>query len=164
MLLLNEEQTTQKIKRLAIEIMEQNFHEAGIVLVGINKSGTLLANQLLKGMEPIAEHKIELTSVYLNPANPMEKEVYTDLPANFFEQKVVVVVDDVANTGRTLHYSMKPFLSVLPKKIEVAVLVDRQHKLFPIATDYVGITLATTLQENIDVRFGEHGEISVFLN
>lgn len=164
MLLLNTEQTTQKIKRLAIEIMEQNFYEDEIILVGINKSGTRLANQLLQAMKPISEGQIHLTSVHLNPANPMEKDVYTDLSPDSFEQKVVIVVDDVANTGRTLHYSMKPFLSVLPKKIEVAVLVDRQHKLFPIATDYVGITLATTLQEHIDVRFGEGDEISVYLN
>jgi len=105
-----------------------------------------------------------LTSVHLNPANPMANEAHTDLSSDVFEQKVIIVVDDVANTGRTLHYSMKPFLSVLPKKIEVAVLVDRKHKLFPIATDYVGITLATTLQEHIEVRFGEGDDISVYLN
>jgi len=163
MLLLNTEQTKQKIKRLAIQIMEQNFHEQEIILVGINKSGTNIAHQLLQEMTPITEGEIQITSVHLNPANPMENEVYTDLPPDSFDQKVIIVVDDVANTGRTLHYSMKPFLSVLPKKIEVAVLVDRKHKLFPIATDYVGIALATTLQENIEVRF-EEGEISVFLN
>ncbi len=162
MLLLNSDQTTQKIKRLALEIMEQNFHEQEIILVGINKSGTQLAQRLLTQMKPMAEGEIQLTSVHLNPANPMEEEVYTDLSPDSFDQKVIIVVDDVANTGRTLHYSMKPFLAVLPKKIEVAVLVDRQHKLFPIATDYVGIALATTLQENIEVRFEEE-EISVYL-
>jgi pyrimidine operon attenuation protein/uracil phosphoribosyltransferase len=73
------------------------------------------------------------------------------------------VVDDVANTGRTVFYACKPILETLPKKLETVVLVDRMHKSFPIKVDYVGISLATTLMENIDVRISDKEEMSVYL-
>jgi len=65
----------------------------------------------------------------------------------------VVIVDDVANTGRTLFYACRPFMDVLPSSIETAALVDRQHKSYPIHVDYVGLSLATTLHDNIEVNF-----------
>ncbi|MBX2817947.1 MAG: phosphoribosyltransferase, partial [Saprospiraceae bacterium] len=80
------------------------------------------------------------------------------------KRKSIVVVDDVANTGRTIFFAIKPLLNVLPKKIEVAVLVDRKHKSFPIKVDYVGLSLATTLREDIDVQIRDVEEMAVFLN
>ena len=77
--------------------------------------------------------------------------------------KVIIVVDDVANTGRTIFYAIKPLLNVLPRKVEVAVLVDRKHKSFPVHVDYVGMSLNTTLQENIDVHIDSPEEWAVFL-
>jgi pyrimidine operon attenuation protein / uracil phosphoribosyltransferase len=80
------------------------------------------------------------------------------------KDKVVILIDDVANTGRTIFYAIRPLLDVLPKKVEVAVLVDRKHKSFPIQPDYVGLSLATTLKENIDVQIRETADWSVYLN
>jgi pyrimidine operon attenuation protein/uracil phosphoribosyltransferase len=67
-------------------------------------------------------------------------------------------VDDVSNTGKTLLYALKPFLSAQPKKIQTLVLVERSHKLFSIQPDYVGLSINTTLQEHISVQVSE-GEI-----
>jgi pyrimidine operon attenuation protein/uracil phosphoribosyltransferase len=78
-----------------------------------------------------------------------------ELPVTELQGKAIIVVDDVANTGRTLFYAIKPLLDILPKKIETAVLVDRKHKAFPIAITYYGLSLATTLQEHIDVKLEE---------
>ena len=77
---------------------------------------------------------------------------------------MVVIVDDVANTGRTIFYACKPLLETLPKKIEVAVLVDRKHKSFPVKVDYVGLSLATTLKEDIDVQLSNSEADAVYLN
>ena len=85
------------------------------------------------------------------------------MPIEQVAGKVVIIVDDVANTGRTIYYAIKPLLDTLPKKVEVAVLVDRKHKSFPIQSDYVGLSLATTLKENIDVQIREVQEWAVFL-
>ena len=84
------------------------------------------------------------------------------MPIEQIENKVVIIVDDVANTGRTIYYALKPLLDVLPKKVEVAVLVDRKHKSFPIQADYVGLSLATTLKESIEVKIREVDEWAVF--
>ena len=152
MQILSKDQIRQKIKRLAIEILENNYREKQIVLAGINNNGMVFARLLRKELKSITASEIVLTRIRLNPANPIGAPVSLAVEPAEIVNKVVIVVDDVANTGRTIFYAMKPLLEVLPKKVEVAVLVDRKHKSFPIQVDYVGISLATTLNENIDVQ------------
>jgi len=166
MQILDDRQIRQKIKRLAIEILEHNFGETEIILAGLNNNGTGFAQLLLAELLPIAppETTLMLTSIRLNPANPVEYDPYIEMPAETLRGKPIIIVDDVANTGRTIFYAVQPLLKVLPKKVEVAVLVDRKHKSFPIKADYVGLSLATTLLENIDVQIRDVENMSVFLN
>lgn len=166
-LILNEQQIQQKIKRLAIQILEHNHDESEVYLIGINNNGLGFAQMLLNAIDKIdfAKPTFHLTQVSLSPANPLGKSVEINLPLADLENKTVIFVDDVANTGRTLFYAMKPVLiDVIPKKVEVAVLVDRKHKNFPIFINYVGLTLATTLSENIDVQIREVEKMAVYLN
>jgi pyrimidine operon attenuation protein/uracil phosphoribosyltransferase len=86
------------------------------------------------------------------------------MPIKEVKNKVIILIDDVANTGRTIFYATKPLMEVMPKKIEVAVLVDRKHKSFPIRVDYVGLSLATTVKEHIDVQIRGVEEVAVYLN
>ena len=161
--LLNERQIRQKIKRLAIQILENNFGEEEIILAGINNNGMGFAKMIHKQLKKISDIKFTLTRIQLSPANPLQTEVTIGLPLNKLENKVIIIVDDVANTGRTIFYAIKPLLNILPKKVEVAVLVDRQHKSFPVKVDYMGLSLATTLHENIDVHILNVEEEAVFL-
>jgi pyrimidine operon attenuation protein/uracil phosphoribosyltransferase len=163
MKLLDARQIKQKIKRLAIEILEQNFGEKEIILAGINNNGLGFAKMLEKELVQLTENKITLTSISLSPANPLESEVEIGLNKKELNKKVIILVDDVANTGRTIFYAIKPLLEVLPKKIQVAVLVDREHKSFPIKVDYVGVSLFTTIQDDIDVQIKGRGEKAVYL-
>ena len=71
------------------------------------------------------------------------------------ENRSVVVVDDVLNTGSTLIYGVTHFLSIKLKKLQTAVLVNRNHKNFPIKGDFKGISLSTSIKEHIDVKFGD---------
>lgn len=164
MKILDQEQIQQKIKRLAIEILEHNFEEKELILVGINRTGLGFAKMLLEQLAQITDIPITLTRVRLNPAAPLSQEVEIDLPASQLEGKAIIVIDDVANTGRTIFYAMKPLLNILPKKVEVAVLVDRTHKSFPVKVDYFGLSLATTLMNDIDVQILDVEEQAVFLN
>ena len=154
MKLLDAQKIKQKTQRIAIEILENNSNEDQIILAGINSNGMAFAEMLLTAMSKvhIVEPEIIMTKITLNPANPVSEEVKVGLPLSDLKGKTVILVDDVANTGRTLQYDMKPMLDILPKKIELAVLVDRMHKSFPVAANYVGIALATTLKEHIDVQ------------
>ena len=104
--------------------------------------------QTTKGISP----KLILTSIRLTPASPIENPITVEMPLEELKNKVVVVIDDVANTGRTLQFAMRPLLDVLVKKIELAVLVNRKHKSYPIAPNYVGVELSTTLRDNIIVE------------
>ncbi len=166
MKILDDRQIRQKIRRIAIEILERNFGEPEIILAGLNNNGVGFAQMLLDDLLPIAPKgvTISLTRIRLNPANPVEYPPVIEMAPDALRGKPVIIVDDVANTGRTIFYAVQPLLEVIPKKVEVAVLVDRKHKLFPIKADYVGLSLATTLLENIDVRIREVEEMAVNLN
>ncbi len=164
MKILNEAQIKQKIKRLAIEILEQNYSASEIVLAGINNNGTYFAKLLDRSLKKITDIPCQLTKIRLNPADPLSNDITIDTPTDKLKHKVIIVVDDVANTGRTLFFAMLPLMNVLPGKIQVAVLVDRKHKSFPIQVDYVGLSLATTLKDNISVAIKDVKEMNVFLD
>lgn len=164
MKILNQSQIQQKVKRLAIEILEDNFEEPELILIGINNNGMVFAQMLMQALLPITDQRITLSRIRLNPADPLNDGVILEMPADELKDKTIIIVDDVANTGRTIFYATQPLMSVLPKKVEVAVLVDRTHKTFPIRVDYVGLSLATTLMENIEVNIREVAEQSVFMN
>lgn len=179
MQILTDHQIRQKIRRIAIEILERNFGEPEIILAGLNNNGLGFAKLLLSELKAVAPKSTALTllRIRLNPANPLEYEPLVEhtaldpvhssaegpARAGELRNKTIVIVDDVANTGRTIFYAVQPILKALPKKVEVAVLVDRQHKSFPVKADYVGLSLATTLLDDIDVRIRGVEEMAVFL-
>jgi pyrimidine operon attenuation protein/uracil phosphoribosyltransferase len=164
MKILDQAQIKQKIKRLAIEILENNFEEKAIVLAGVNNNGTGFAKLLEKELKKITEIKIQIATIRVNPAAPLSSEIEINTPVESLKGKTVIVVDDVANTGRTIFYACKPIMDIIPKKLEVAVLVDRKHKTFPMYPKYVGVALATTLKEDIDLKILNTEEWGVYLN
>lgn len=165
MQILTDRQIRQKIRRIAIEILERNYGEPEIILAGLNNNGLGFAKFLEAELLPLTPEntRITLTQIRLNPANPVEYEPVVDLSAEALRNKSIIIVDDVANTGRTIFYAVQPLLKVVPKKVEVAVLVDRQHKSFPVKADYVGLSLATTLRDDIDVQIRNVAEMAVYL-
>lgn len=164
MKILNQRQIHQKIERLAIQVLENNFEAKEIVLAGINNNGLGFAKMIYERLKLRTAIPVTLASIRLNPANPLAEEVTLNVPMDSLRDKSVIIIDDVANTGRTLFYAFKPFLDFLPAKIEVGVLVDRKHKAFPVRVDYVGLSLATTLMENIDVQILNVEEEAVYLS
>lgn len=168
MQLLDAQQIQQKIKRLAIEILENNADEPQIILAGVNANGLAFAQLLQEAMHQITlvQPDIQLVNILLAPSAPLSQAVTVSAPLDHLDGRVIIVVDDVANTGRTLHFAMKPLLDILPKKIELAVLVDRKHKQYPVQPKYVGLELATTLRNNIEVQLGSSPDAphAVYLN
>jgi pyrimidine operon attenuation protein/uracil phosphoribosyltransferase len=164
MQVLNDYQIKQKIQRLSYEILENNLDEDEIILVGINNNGYGFAKLLFESLTAISDKKVVLSKIKLNPAQPLDFPIESDLNESELVNKSIIVIDDVANTGRTIFYAFKVFMNILVKKIEVAVLVDRKHKMFPIKVDYVGLSLATTVQENIKADLIKPTALSVTLN
>mgnify|MGYP000206358470 CR=1 FL=1 len=157
MKILDHRQIEQKIKRLAIEILERHYGEREMVLAGLNNNGLAFAQRLLAELRALAPESMAftLTRIRLNPANPLEYPPYIESSVEDLHDKTIIVADDVANTGRTLFFAMKPLLNDVPRCVEVAVLVDRKHKSFPIQPDYVGLSLYTTVRNDIDVRLND---------
>ena len=160
------EKIAQKIKRLAYEIAEDNYDETDIVIAGICKAteGYVFAELLYNELKKILSANIILTHIELDKSDPGNGEVELNLTEAQIDNKVIIIVDDVANTGRTLLYAIKPLLSFSPKKIRNAVLVERKHKLFPVSPDYVGLSLSTTFQEHIKVILSDNKTAGIYLS
>ncbi|GAA4510680.1 phosphoribosyltransferase family protein [Sphingobacterium thermophilum] len=165
-LILNKEQILQKSKRIAYQILEDNFEEPSIVLVGIADRGYIFAQRLQKILKDIAPDKeIELIKVTIQK-NKRSLEATTDIPVESAANKAIVIIDDVLNSGRTLAYGLGAFINVPLKKMRTAVLVDRSHHQFPIFSDFYGLKLSTILKEHVEVRLEEFDkqEDSVWLS
>ena len=139
----------KKLNRLALEIIENNIEEKELVFAGIEEKGVLLAKKLQKIVRKFADVKVELLTIKFDKAKPQEIQLSVK---GGFDDKVVIIMDDVTNSGKTLLYAIKPFLEFHPKKIQTLVLVERTHTQFPISANYKGLSLATTLQEHIIVE------------
>ena len=161
--ILNQTQVLQKNIRIAFEIYENNFEETQIVIAGIKGQGHAFAKKLAMVLNDISS--LEATAVLID----VDKDVTYDSPVEFdcderfLEHKTIVVVDDVLNTGRTFAYCLSPFLSIPVKRIQVAVMVDRNYRRFPILADYVGYQLSTTLSDYVSVVLDDQEEMGVYL-
>ena len=151
---LTSSQMDQKIRRMAYEIYENNYGTKEVILAGICEQGETLAKLLASIIEEISPIITKVITIQLDKENPSNPIPENSLPTNL-TNKVVIIVDDVLNTGKTIAYSLKPFLDQKIKKIEVAVLVNRSHTAFPISPQYTGYELSTTLSEHIVVKMND---------
>ncbi|MGN6435002.1 MAG: phosphoribosyltransferase family protein [Agriterribacter sp.] len=148
--ILTYDQIEKKLQRMAYEIAEQNVGEQKLFLAGIKENGVVIAHRLKELLQPIFKGEVIVTELGVDDKRFPRQITLSNTFS--FEKQVVIVVDDVANSGKTMLYALQPFLKDQPKKIQTLALVDRTHKTFPVHTDYVGFALATTLQEHIFVE------------
>jgi pyrimidine operon attenuation protein/uracil phosphoribosyltransferase len=161
--ILNHQQIQQKLDRIAYQILEDNFDEKELVIAGILPRGNFLAARLKAILDNIAPFKTNVINIELEKQSSTLR-VKTDADIKMCANKVVILVDDVLNSGKTLAYGFGVFLDVPLKKLRTVVLVDRNHKSFPITTDYAGIALSTVLKEHVEVVLNEEGgEDEVYL-
>ena len=151
---MDQKHIQKTIKRISYQIYETNSEENELVLAGIKENGLELATRIQKELKKISDLDVVLIEIKMDKKNPRDK-ISMSQSISFCENKSVVVVDDVLNTGKTLIYAVKKFLSIKLKKIQTAVLVNRNHKIFPIKGDFKGISLSTSIKEHINVRFGK---------
>jgi pyrimidine operon attenuation protein/uracil phosphoribosyltransferase len=147
--ILDEESIRRKMKRMALQVAEQNEGEKHLVLAGVVGNGVAVARCMAEELKKISSVRVDVVTIELNKRNPADVWLQPQIAV---ENQIVIIADDVANTGKTLFYALKPFLHSSPKKIQTLALVERSHKLFPIQTDYTGLSIATTLQEHIAVE------------
>ncbi|RXG28315.1 phosphoribosyltransferase family protein [Leeuwenhoekiella marinoflava] len=150
--ILNHEDIQNKIRRIAYQIYESNVDEQEIILAGIALNGYVIAERLKAILEEVSDLNCTLCKVTMNKTAP-QGTVETSLESKEYQDKSLVLIDDVLNSGTTLIYGVKHFLDVPLKKFKTAVLVNRNHKKYPVKADFKGISLSTSLQERVKVRF-----------
>jgi len=147
--ILSKEIAYRKLQRMAYEIAEQNINEEQVILAGIKENGKIISRILYSFLKEIFKGDVKLIEIALDKRDPK----YISLSEKInLDNKVIIITDDVANSGRTLLYAIKPFLDYYPKKIQTLVLVERSYKEFPIAADYVGLSVSTAFTEKIIVE------------
>lgn len=158
--ILSVTQIEHKLKRMAYEIWEQNSGAKEIVMLGIAQGGAVVAANLKRILEEISPLTVQFETLEIN-----KKKVYDFEPQlqSDLKGKTVIVVDDVAMSGKTLLYAIRPLLGHKPAKIQIAVLVDRKHKNFPVTADIIGYSIASTIQEHIIVTCEEEKVTGAFL-
>lgn len=148
--ILSAEKALMKLRRIAFQILERNTHLHSIHIAGIKENGFLLALELKKILQEISSFEIELSAIELDKSNPINCKIDQSVD---FRNKNVLIVDDVVNSGKAMLHAIHPILSLLPNSIQTATLVERSYKTYPVHVDYVGVSLATTLEDHISVVF-----------
>ena len=162
-LILNNLEISQKIDRIAYQILEDNHKEKEIVVVGIANNGYLFAEKIVAKLKNISDVKITTVKLTLNKSNPLSEDIYIDKSTDILSDKVIMLVDDVFNSGRALIYGVTYLLNFPIKRMSTVVLVDRNNKRYPIGTHYIGLALSTTVQNHISVEFTK-GEMAAYLD
>jgi len=149
--ILTHQEINHKIKRIAYQIYENNIDEQDIILAGIESNGYVLAKKLKTVISQISSIEPKLCKVSIDKKNP-RNDIKTSLAVEDYTNKSVILIDDVLNSGTTLIYGVKHFLDVPLKQFKTAVLVNRNHKKYPVKADFKGISLSTSLHEHIEVN------------
>ena len=151
-IILDTVQIEQKIRRIAYQIYESNTTEKEVVIAGIRGNGYVFAEKIVEVLNMISDLKVTICQVNIDKKNPLETFT-TSLPSEDYMNKSLVLVDDVLNSGTTLIYGVKHFLDVPLKQFKTAVLVNRNHKKYPVKADFKGVSLSTSIKEHIKVEF-----------
>jgi pyrimidine operon attenuation protein / uracil phosphoribosyltransferase len=161
--ILDAHQIGQKLNRMAYEVYEKNYNEKELLLVGIDGNGYKVAERIEEILKKISPMKVTLRKIKLDKENPWSSEPKFDFTEKDYNNKAVVLIDDVLNSGKTLMYAVKLFLDKPLKRLSTLVLVDRSHTRYPVKADHVGLSLSTTLQEHISADFSKKGKETVYL-
>ena len=162
-IILSNQEIEHKIKRIAYQIYETFVEDEEIVIAGIAANGFTLAKKIAQALETISPLKVSLCEVKINKQKP-ELPIQTSLSKEEYANKGLILVDDVLNSGTTLIYAVRHFLDVPLKKFKTAVLVDRNHKKYPVKADFKGISLSTSSLEHVQIVFDENGDSYAYLS
>lgn len=160
--ILDHQQVQKILRRMAYQIYEKNFDKKELVFAAIKGQGIEVAKLVQQELQDISKIKVSFLEIDISKDKPSFNSAVVNFNQVSVHAKPIIIFDDVLNTGRTLVYGMHPFLHLEPHSIQIAVLVDRNHKTFPVAADFIGLSLQTTLQEHVSVTMTMK-KISVYL-
>jgi len=150
------EHFNKTLKRMTHEIIERNDDLSSVILVGIEKKGTPIASEIKKLIYEFENISIPLEKIDISSFRDDEKRI-NNVNVEFNEDinnKTIILVDDVLYTGRSVRAAMDAIMAIgRPKKIELAVFIDRGHRELPIRADFVGKNVPTSREELVVCDF-----------
>ncbi len=156
-LIMNSKRINDCAHRISYQIVESSINKKEIILIGIKNNGFIFAKKIQKFLKKITDQKIELMSFEINKKKPHESITLKN-QFNNIDNSSVILIDDVLNTGKTLMYSIKFLLNYRINQLKTAVLIDRNHKDFPVKVDFKGLSLSTTMNEHVEVVLKKNNE------
>lgn len=153
--ILNHDQIAHILRRMAFQILESNANETHITIAGIDGSGYILAQKIAAELTKVSDLKLKVIKVSLDKKAPTAEKITLDSEDRLSGESVLLV-DDVLNSGATLMYGCLPFLKQGVRKLKTAVLVNRNHKRYPVKADFKGISLSTSTQTHVEVSLEEN--------
>lgn len=159
--IMTAEVANKKLRRMALQVVEQNYNETQLILIGIKASGSVIAEKIGQYLKEVFSGVVVILELSMDKKNPLNISLDSTMDLN---DKTIILIDDVANSGRTMLYALKPLLNQLPKKVQTLALVERTHKSFPVDVDYVGFSISTTLDEHILVEVADGEVVGAWLN
>ena len=158
-LILDHGRIQRIVERLAHQIMEEIHQETEVVLVGVYPNGNQLADRLKKHIENRISCQVWQAEIKLDKNNPLGNPIEINSTNTALKDKIVILADDVMNSGKTTAFAISKLLESGAKKIKTVVLVERNHKDFPIKADFVGYSLSTNLHDHVNVEFGQNDRV-----
>jgi len=152
-----------KIKRMAFEILERNYHATEIILAGVVKEGALLATMIADELRQVSHVPVTVVEIKISKSATSQPDIVLDISEENLIGRTIIIVDDVLNTGKTIAYALKPFLNLQIEKLQVAVLVDRNHRKYPVSADFIGYALSTTLSDHVEAILDAGDKFGVYL-
>lgn len=138
-----------KLRRMAYEIFEKNYEAESLVMIGMGKRGGYLCSRLADLLQEISPLKVTQIEAVKSDSREgiLPEETNKAIPG-----QAVIIVDDVLYSGLTMFQALSAVMDLKPAKVQVAVLIDRGHRNIPVSHDFVGVELATSLQQYVSVE------------
>ena len=160
-IILDYQDVENKIKRISLEILEDNIDQKKLILFGVSKNGKIIAKKIIALIKKYSKIDLELIGVeiVLNSKNVLKFDKSFRV-----NNRSVIIVSDVSQSAKTLQLIISSLMSEDPLKIKTAVMVNRDHSLFPVKINFSGLNLSSSVNEHVDVSVNEDEEFTVYLN
>ena len=150
-----------KIKRISLEVVEDNIDQEKLIFFGVSKNGKIIAKKIIDFINQNSKIESELVGVEIHSNSNKSVKYDKEFKANNLS---LVVVSDVSQSAKTLQLIISNLMSKNPFKIKTAVMVNRDHSLFPVKINFSGLNLSTSMNEHVNVEVDKNGEFTVYLN
>lgn len=160
-IILNSTDISNKIRRIAFEIIENNIDEKKIFMIGLLPNGKYISEEINKIIRLNTDINTEIIFFEMDKKELSFKKIHKDFNFKILKDQVVIFIDDVMNTGTTLIYAINQILPFKPKEIQIGVLIERNFNNFPVLPNYKGLQLSTSKNEHVKVEIGKSPKVII---